>query len=93
MSRREAGFPAPADERRPLTIRLPNETLAELQFISASIRRSTGTAIGSSAIVRGLISWLAETDVYTRLIRTPEELRRQLLSTVHRPAPEDRSHA
>lgn len=93
MSRREAGFPAPADQRRPLTIRLPNETLAELQFISASIRRSTGTAIGSSAIVRGLISWLAETDVDTRRIRTPEELRQRLVAAVHRPAPEDRSHA
>jgi len=93
MSRRSADFPAPHDERRPLTIRLPNETLAELQFISASIRRSTGTAVGSSAIIRGLISWLAETDVDTRRVRTPEDLRRQLLAAVRRPAVEDRSHA
>jgi hypothetical protein len=81
---RDAG-PTPADERRPITIRLPNETLADLQFVSAAIRRSTGAALGASAIVRGLISWLAETDVDTRRVRTPDELRAALLSSVGAP--------
>lgn len=74
--------PGPADERRPITIRLPNETLASLQFVSAAIRRSSGAAMGSSAIVRGLISWLSETDLDTRRIRTPEELLDRLLDEV-----------
>jgi hypothetical protein len=65
-----------------LTVRLPNETLAELQFVSAAIRRSTGAAVGSSAILRGLISWLAETDVDTRRIRTPDDLHDHLLASV-----------
>jgi hypothetical protein len=80
------------DERRPITVRLPNETLAELQFMSAAIRRSSGAAVGSSAIVRGLVSWLAETDVDTRRIRNPEDLRRQLLSAVQRTPHDGRSH-
>ncbi|HET9794456.1 MAG TPA: hypothetical protein VFS34_08330 [Thermoanaerobaculia bacterium] len=83
MSRAERGSVSPApDDRRPITVRLPNETLAELQFVSAAIRRSTGAALGSSAIVRGLIAWLAETDVDTRRIRTPEELRSRLLACI-----------
>lgn len=70
------------DPRRPLTLRLPNETLAALQVASAAIRRSTGTALGSSAIIRALIAWLAETDIDTRRVRTPEDFRRQLLGRV-----------
>ena len=70
------------DQRRPLTLRLPNETLAALQVTSAAIRRSTGTALGSSAIIRALIAWLAETDIDTRRVRTPEDFRRQLLGRV-----------
>ncbi|HET7451450.1 MAG TPA: hypothetical protein VFL12_01805 [Thermoanaerobaculia bacterium] len=71
-----------ADPRRPLTLRLPNETLAALQVTSAAIRRSTGTALGSSAIIRALIAWLSETDIDTRRVRTPEDFRRQLLGRV-----------
>jgi hypothetical protein len=78
MSERDAA----ADQRRPLTLRLPNETLAALQITSAAIRRSTGTALGSSAIIRALISWLSETDIDTRRVRTPEDFRRQLLARV-----------
>ena len=73
---------AAADQRRPLTLRLPNETLAALQVTSAAIRRSTGTALGSSAIIRALIAWLSETDIDTRRVRTPEDFRRQLLGRV-----------
>ena len=67
------------DEHRPITMRLPNETLATLQFVSASIRRSSGAALGSSAIVRALITRLAEIDIDTRGIRSIEDVRRLLI--------------
>ena len=76
------GGSPPDEERRPITLRLPNETLASLQFVSASIRRSNGVVLGASAIVRALISWLAETDIDTRRIRSPQDLRARLLSHV-----------
>jgi hypothetical protein len=38
--------------------------------------------LGASAIVRALISWLAETDIDTRRIRSPQDLRARLLSHV-----------
>ncbi len=82
LTKRE-GAPLAGEERRPITLRLPNETLAALQFASAAIRRSSGVALGSSAIVRALISWLAETDIDTQRIRSPQDLRARLLSRVH----------
>ncbi|HKB70148.1 MAG TPA: hypothetical protein VKH46_04840 [Thermoanaerobaculia bacterium] len=66
---------SPLDERRAITVRLPNETLAALQFVSATIRRSSGAALGSSAIVRALITRLSEVDIDTRRVRTLEDLR------------------
>lgn len=69
-----------ADERRAITIRLPNETLATLQFLSAAIRRSSGAALGSSAIVRSLITRLAEIDIDTRRVKTLDDLRAVLSS-------------
>jgi hypothetical protein len=81
LTRREGGSPA-GDERRPITLRLPNETLAALQFASAAIRRSSGVVLGSSAIVRALIAWLAETDIDTQRIRSPQDLRTRLLRRV-----------
>lgn len=74
------------DEHRPITMRLPNETLAILQFVSAAIRRSSGAALGSSAIVRALITRLAEIDIDTRGIRSIEDVR-GLLSRGFAPVP------
>ena len=74
------------DAHRPITMRLPNETLATLQFVSAGIRRSSGAALGSSAIVRALITRLAEIDFDTRRIRSVEDLRRLLTSRFVAPA-------
>jgi hypothetical protein len=70
-------------------MRLPNETLAALQFVSAAIRRSTGAALGSSAIVRALVTRLAEIDIDTRRVRSIEDLR-GLLSAGFVPLPGSR---
>lgn len=84
----EAGRDArDGDERRAITLRLPNETLAALQFVSAAIRRSSGAALGSSALVRGLIEWLAETDIDTRRIRSAQDLKSRLERELLGPPP------
>jgi hypothetical protein len=81
LTKRGSGSPA-GELRRPITLRLPNETLAALQLASAAIRRSSGSVLGFSAIVRALIGWLAETDIDTLRIRSPQDLRARLLSRV-----------
>ena len=64
------------EKRCPVSVRLPNETIAALQFVSADIRRTTGKSIRHSAIVRGLVTWLAESRVDSRDVASVDDLRR-----------------
>lgn len=69
-----------SNPRRTMSLQLDSRTLATLQLVSAAIRRESGVALGMSGIVRALIQWLAEAKIDFRAIRTPEDLKIQLLS-------------
>jgi len=69
---------SPLERHRPISVRLPNDTIATLQFLAAGIRRSTGAAIRLSAIVRGLVTWLAESRIDPGDVSSAEDLQRSV---------------
>ena len=71
-----------ADGASSVTLRIGSESVFKLQLLAAEIRYRSGRSTSYSAIVRGLIEWMAERDLDTRQILEVDDLRVSLLRSL-----------